>query len=79
VSFLDGHIFVERLRVWADNDDYITQVNDRGMPYKLAHNRFSHLTLDEFHRHYRLGACFSPSSRDMMRCDARLRRSHGEV
>lgn len=48
---------VERLRVWADNDDYIRQVNDRDRPYKLAHNRFSHLTLDEFHRHYRLGAC----------------------
>lgn len=40
---------------FANNDDIIQTTNAQNLPYKLAHNGFSHLSLEEFREHVRLG------------------------
>jgi C1A family cysteine protease len=47
VHFLENFIY---------NDDYITKHNSQpGVTYKLAHNQFSHMSVEEWRAHIRLG------------------------
>lgn len=55
ITFGDGAEFVHRLEIWAKNEDYIREHNAGDYPYTLGHNKYSHMSLDEFHRHFRLG------------------------
>ena len=48
VEFENGREFQNRLNIFIDNDEYINHVNSQNLPYKLAHNQFSHLTPCEF-------------------------------
>lgn len=49
-----GAEFVRRLDVWAANHDYIEHINAQNHSYKLGHNRYSHMTLDEFHQRFKV-------------------------
>jgi len=45
-----------RLKIFADNHDVIEAHNaQEGVTYKLGHNEFSHMTLQEFHDYLHLG------------------------
>lgn len=52
---------------FADNDDYIhhhnhgTKSSSFAETYRLGHNEYSHLTLDEFHARFQLGTSLLPS------------------
>ena len=48
ISFENGNEFLERLNIFIENDNYINEINGQNLPYKLAHNQFSHLTRKEF-------------------------------
>lgn len=48
VEIKDGEDFVRRLDVWAENDDHIETHNSGNATYTLGHNKFSHLTSEEF-------------------------------
>lgn len=50
-----GEHFVKMLQNFADNDDIIESTNAKKLSYTLGHNQFSHLSLDEFRAHVRLG------------------------
>jgi len=51
-----GDNFVHMLENFAFNDDVIEQHNaDKSQTYTLGHNKFSHLSLDEFRQFVRLG------------------------
>lgn len=50
-----GERFVHHLQNFADNDDVIEQTNSNNLAYKLGHNKFSHLSLDEWRVEVRLG------------------------
>jgi len=43
-----GEKFVQWLKNFADNEDLIEQTNAKGLTYKLGHNKFSHLSFEEF-------------------------------
>lgn len=59
----DGAEFAARLQVFADNYDLIDAHNKQGLSYKLGLNKFSHLTLSEFHDAVRLGGVRPPQLR----------------
>jgi len=44
-----------RLAVFADNHDYIQEINSQNRTYTLGHNEYSAMTLDEFHEQMKLG------------------------
>jgi KDEL-tailed cysteine endopeptidase len=50
-----GWHFVRWLENFANNDDKIEIHNAKKLPYKLGHNHFSHLSLDEWRQQVRLG------------------------
>jgi C1A family cysteine protease len=50
-----GERFVHHLQNFANNDDLIEETNNQNLPYKLGHNKFSHLSLDEWKIEVRLG------------------------
>lgn len=52
---LTGSEFVERLKIFADAEDHITNHNSKGHSWTLAHNQFSHLTKEEFRKAAGLG------------------------
>ena len=56
----DGHHFVDMLQKFSDNVDFIDRHNasPEGKHYKLALNKFAHLTFDEWKAHVRLGLGF---------------------
>lgn len=50
-----GDEFVHMLQNFANNHDIIEAHNSRDLPYTLGHNKFSHMSVDEFRKHVRLG------------------------
>lgn len=44
-----------RLSVFAENHEYIEQINHQNRTYTLGHNEYSAMTLDEFHEQMKLG------------------------
>jgi len=50
-----GERFVHHLQNFANNDDLIEDTNAKGLPYKLGHNKFSHLSNEEWKIEVRLG------------------------
>ena len=50
-----GDEFVHMLQNYANNHDIIEAHNSENHSYTLGHNKFSHLSLDEFRAHVRLG------------------------
>jgi hypothetical protein len=55
VTFTDGHEFVRRLSIFADNDDFIAQENAKASKYTVGHNKFSMYTNEEFKQLMNLG------------------------
>ena len=51
----DGNHFLHMLRNFAANDDIIESTNEKKLSFRLGHNDFSHLSLDEFKDYMRLG------------------------
>jgi len=51
----NGDRFLAMLKNFANNDDIIESTNSQNLPYKLGHNEYSHLSLDEFRDQMRLG------------------------
>lgn len=47
--------YIQRLEVFVDNDKFIRATNKQALSYKLGHNLFSHLTLDEWRHFVHLG------------------------
>lgn len=43
-----GERFVHWLKNFADNQDLIEETNAKNLPYKLGHNKYSHLNFEEF-------------------------------
>jgi len=50
-----GDRFVHHLQNFANNDDLIEETNAKNLSYKLGHNKFSHLSLEEWKIEVRLG------------------------
>jgi len=50
-----GEHFVEMLTNFANNDDIIENHNAQNLSYQLGHNKFSHLSLDQWRQYVRLG------------------------
>ena len=48
LEFADGAAFLEALETYIANDAYIREQNAKGLPYKLGHGPFSHLTQQQF-------------------------------
>jgi len=44
----EGAEFGERLKIFADNHDFIVQHNEGDSTFTLGHNQFSHMTFEEF-------------------------------
>jgi C1A family cysteine protease len=56
ITFSDNEEFMKRFEIFVQNDDIIEAHNAAELSYKLGHNQFSHLTLDEFHEHVGLNS-----------------------
>jgi len=54
-----GH-FVHWLQNFANNDDLIESHNAKGESYKLGHNQFSHMTVEEWREYVKLGLAKKP-------------------
>jgi len=52
---IKGHEFQQRLKIFADADDTINKHNAAGKTWTMAHNKFSHLTQEEFREEVGLG------------------------
>lgn len=63
LNFKTGAEFVARLQTFADNFDVIEAHNSGDATYKMAVNKFSHMTLDEFHEAVHLGGVKRPNMR----------------
>jgi len=50
-----GERFVHMLQNFANNDDLIAEHNSKMLPYQLGHNKFSHLSFEEWKAEVRLG------------------------
>ena len=55
VKAVNGMHFVQMLKNFADNEDYIAAHNGKQSTYKLGHNKFSHLSTEEWRDFVRLG------------------------
>lgn len=55
ISAESGLHFVRMLQNFADNDDLIETHNGKGLSYKLGHNKFSHLSVEEWRKVVHLG------------------------
>merc|ERR1719267_318176 len=51
----DGETFLHMLKNFANNDDIIETSNAQKLSYKLGHNEFSHMSIEEFRDYMRLG------------------------
>ena len=54
----NGQRFVQMLENFANNDDVIEETNAKNLSYKLGHNKYSHMDLNEWREHVRLGLGF---------------------
>lgn len=59
----NGDHFVHMLQNFANNDDIIEAHNNQKLSFELGHNKFSHLSLDEWREYVRLGMP-SPTERE---------------
>jgi hypothetical protein len=50
-----GEHFVKMLQNFANNDDLIETHNAKNLSYQLGHNKFSHMSVEEWREHVRLG------------------------
>jgi C1A family cysteine protease len=50
-----GERFVHMLQNFANNEDLIQSTNAKNLTYTLGHNKFSHLSHDEWKQYVRLG------------------------
>lgn len=48
MNFETNEIFIKRLQIFVENDQFIRFHNHKNLPYQLGHNAFSHLTLEEW-------------------------------
>lgn len=55
VKPVNGMHFVQMLKNFADNEDYINAHNSQGKSYQLGHNKFSHFTTAEYAQYVKLG------------------------
>jgi hypothetical protein len=55
IKLKDSKEFVYRLQIFADNLDLINEHNAQDSTWSQGLNRFSHLTLDEFHQQVNIG------------------------
>jgi len=55
IQFPNGQRFVQALQNFANNDDLIEEHNSQNLPYKLGHNQFSHMDVNEWREYVRLG------------------------
>jgi len=55
VEVKNGEDFVHMLQNFADNHDLIEATNAQNLSYKLGHNKFSHMSFDEWLTYTRLG------------------------
>jgi C1A family cysteine protease len=62
VKPVNGMHFVQMLKNFADNEDYISAHNAKGKSYQLGHNQFSHLSTDEYKQYVKLGLMTSEPS-----------------
>ncbi len=63
ITLKDGAEFVKRLQIFADKMDLIETHNAGNSSYKMGLNKYSHLTLEEFHEAVHLGGIKKPSLR----------------
>lgn len=56
----DGKHFVEMLMNFANNEDLIQATNKKNLSYKLGHNQFSHMSVEQFREHVKLGLAKRP-------------------
>lgn len=63
VKFKNGAEFIKRLKIFADNVDFIDSHNRGGASYTLALNKFAHLTHSEFLDTVRIGGTRIPNLR----------------
>jgi C1A family cysteine protease len=61
-----GEHFVKMLQNFADNDDAIETTNAQNLPYKLGHNKFSHLSSDEWKAYVSRGVRSKPSTKSSL-------------
>ena len=68
LSFADGEEFVNRMNIYAANDEKINAHNAGNATYTMAHNQFSHLTKSEFAQMNNLGVpiVIPPKNRDAL-------------
>ena len=50
ISFQDENEYEMRLKIFIDTSDMIEMHNSKESSYSLAHNAYSHLTMEEFSR-----------------------------
>lgn len=55
VQIQNGKDFLHFLQNFANNDDIIESTNSQDLPYKLGHNQFSHMDVNEWREHVKLG------------------------
>eukprot|EP00388_Colpodella_angusta_P024842 GDKK01000535.1.p1 GENE.GDKK01000535.1~~GDKK01000535.1.p1 ORF type:complete len:343 (-),score=98.72 GDKK01000535.1:144-1151(-) len=60
VEATSGSHFVAMLQNFANNDDLIESHNKLNSTYKLGHNQFSHMTVDEWRAYVKLGLMKKP-------------------
>ena len=58
MNFETNEVFVKRLQIFVDNDQFIRFVNRRNLSYQLGHNAFSHLTFEEWRESIHFGWVF---------------------
>jgi cathepsin L len=63
VKAVNGMHFVQMLKNFADNEDYINAHNSRGSSYRLAHNAFSHMDQVEWSAYVKKGLLNMPSTK----------------
>jgi hypothetical protein len=51
----NGDHFVHMLENFANNHDFIERNNEKGLPYTLGHNAFSHMSFEEWGEYMRFG------------------------
>jgi len=55
IEATSGEHFVKMIQNFANNDDLITQTNNQNLSYTLGHNKFSHLSVEEYREYVKLG------------------------
>ena len=55
VQIQTGKDFLKALQNFANNDDLIETTNGQNLSYQLGHNQFSHMDVNEWREHVKLG------------------------